>query len=231
MGSRAAPTQTEGNVGPTQHSFNPLARAFHPLPRPTSENAPAPQWPLPNIPASYPIVSKNPVTIQSDEYSVWAYLRHFDTLMASLIREIYSPEYQIPRESRSRFTGAIRETHTLEVVEAKRRGSTRSGSVGRLKAGSESYARPLRPSRLSTLRRSEPQCNPEILSLDILSSADKADAFVTADSGSANKKQGQKDQSMADKKPRFDLVLSESTRKADRNDVVDDLVRLWTLVR
>ena len=272
IGSRAAPAHTERNVDPTEHPFNTL-------PRTTFKNAPGPQWPLPKIPASCPIVPKDPVAVQSDEYSVWQPLGHFDALMKSLIREVYSPQYRIPAGSRSRFTGAIRETHTIEVVEAKRRREsawsvasaedsqaepqllsgtatntsrvveaerrepTTSGFVEISDAGSESHALPSRttrlskrkivperPSRLSKLRKSEPQYNP-VLSLDFLSSADKADAFVDAEGGSANKEQGQKDQSMADKKPRFDLVLLESTRKADRNDVVDDLVRLWTLVR
>ena len=112
--------------------FNPSsANTFQNAPAPqhtsntfsanTFQNTPAPQWPLPNIPASYPIMPKDPVAVQSDQYNSWPLLHHLNTLVASLIREVYSPEHQIPVESRSRFTGAIRETHTTEIVEAESR--------------------------------------------------------------------------------------------------------------
>ena len=236
IGSRAAPTHTEGNVGPTQYSFNPLARAFTPLLRATSENTPAPQWPLPNIPASYPIVSKDPVTVQSDEYSVWAYLRHFDILVANLIREVYSPEYQIPADSRSRFTGAIRANHTIEVVEAERRGSRRSaGSSCSIGAAPFQVQQTLRPFGTLSIGASsgigKRQRNYRASSKGLLISADELEPhLVEAGYSGADEAQGQEDQVMVPKKQKFDLVLSESTRKADKNDVVDDLVRMWTLV-
>ena len=148
MSSRAAPAAIEGNVVPTQHTSNNLpATAFQYAPAPpfnpfsanTFQNAPAPQhtsndfstnayqhtpapqWPLPNTPASYPTMPMDPVAVQSDQYSSWLLLQHLNTLVASLVQEVYSPVYQISAESRSRFTGVIRATHTTEIVEAARR--------------------------------------------------------------------------------------------------------------
>ena len=157
LSSRAAPAPTEGNVVPTQHTFNTLpattfqyapappfnpfsVNTFHSAPAPqhtsntfsanTFQNTPAPQWPLPNIPASYPIMPMDPVAVQSDQYIAWPLLHHLNTLVASLIREVYSPVYQIPAESRSRLTGVIRATHTTEIVEAQRREPRRYANYG-----------------------------------------------------------------------------------------------------
>ena len=102
-----------------QHTFNPSAT--------TLRNTPAPQWPLPDIPASYPVVSDDPVTVQSGQYNPWELLQHFDNLLRNLVREVNSPGYQIPVDSRSRFTGAIRETHALEAVELQKRNPSMSG--------------------------------------------------------------------------------------------------------
>lgn len=120
------------------HTFNPLSRStpqnapaspytFTHFSASTFQKASAPQWPLPNVPASYPVVSGDTVTFQSDQHNPWELLAHFDILVRTLVQEVYSPGYQIPAESRSRFTSAIRETHKLEAVEAQRREPSKSG--------------------------------------------------------------------------------------------------------
>ena len=98
---------------PPQNTYNPSAT--------TLRNTPAPQWPLPDVPASYPVVSDDPVTVHSEQYNPWELLEHFDNLLRNLVREVNSPGYQIPVDSRSRFTGAIRETHAIEAVELRKR--------------------------------------------------------------------------------------------------------------
>ena len=157
MSSRAAPAPTEGNIVPTQPTFNTLPTstfqyaptpAFNPsyvntfqkAPAPqhtpdtfstkTYQHTPAPQRPLPNTPASYPTLPMDPVAVQSDQYIAWPLSHHLNTLVASLIREVSSPVYQIPAESRSRFTGVIRATHTTEIVEAERREQRRYADWG-----------------------------------------------------------------------------------------------------
>ena len=102
-----------------QNTYNPLAT--------TLRNTPAPQWPLPDTPASYPAVSDDPATVQSGQYNPWELLEHFDKLLRNLVREVYSPGYQIPMDSRSTFAGAIRKTHALEAVELQKRNPIMSG--------------------------------------------------------------------------------------------------------
>ena len=251
MGSRAAPGHTERNVEPTQHALNTLPRA-------TSENAPAPQWPLPNIPASYPIVSNDPVTVQSNQYSLLGLLRHFDILVDNLIRETYSPEYQIPRESRSRFTSAIRETHTIEVVEAERRESSWSanplglvpqplqwtqhsfaedGSAQELPEESKETGGKIARARRSVRRkrqRIEREGGWECAAVG-LSSADEEEEHYGQYSSMSLPMVGASNISSETKQTKSSVEspfsLGPSLHKADKNDVVDDLVRLWTLVR
>ena len=216
--SWAAPAHTGGNVVPTQHSLNPLARA-------ASENAPAPQWPLPNIPASYPIAPMNPVTVQSDQYNSRPLWVHFDILVARLVREIYSSEYQIPVGSRSNFTGAIRETHRLEVIEAERRESTWSATSSLLipEASHKPYgARML--SMSSGYSRHKASVTGKQLELEWKESS----PIIHNTSSDAH---GQKDQRMVATGMKAGLSLEPSVAKPDKNDVVDELVRLWTLVR
>ena len=231
----------QGSVGPTQHTLNPPPRAAF-------ERNLATQWPLPNIPASYPIVSKDSVAVQSDEYSVWQLLGHFDALMNSLIREVYSPEYRIPAESRSRFTGAIRETHTLEVVEAQTREPTARKPIAhgpiRHKRSSRraSLARIGSPQQSIShkLQRTERKDSGEALAADRLSPAYQVDhSFPAYPVASLSSEVGAGDQSskptgrswFSVKTMRPSLASVRSIQEADRNDVVDDLVRLWTLVR
>ena len=227
----------EGSVGPTQHTLNPPPRAAF-------ERNLATQWPLPNIPASYPIVPMDPVTVQSDQHSSWPLLRHFDALMKSLIREVYSPQYRIPAESRSRFTGAIRETHTLEVVKSHSRHKSKVSQsslwVTHEMELPQGYYERQTPTTTHMLQRKEGEDSGEALAADRLSSADQVEGFSPAyPVASLGSEVGAGDQSskptgrswLSVKTIRPSLASVRSVQEADRNDVVDDLVRLWTLVR
>ena len=151
---KVVPTQHTFNTLPTTNlsptttlqfapapPFNPFSvNTFQDAPAPqhtsntfsanTFQHTPAPQWPLPNMPASYPIMPTDPVAVQSGQYNSWSLLHHLNTLVASLIREVSSPVYQISAESRSRFTGVIRATHTTEIVEAERGEQRRYANYG-----------------------------------------------------------------------------------------------------
>ena len=257
---------TSQNAPAPQHTVNPFSAT-------ASHNTPAPQWPLPDIPGSYPIMSKDPVTFPSDEYNPWAILHYFDTLVKELVREVYSPEYQIPVESRSRFTGAIRETHWLEVVEAKSRQAAwepqscvvPTGVIGPSKdiyvlpdfshhhheapyrselsiktQGTSSARERLEYSRKR--QKTEPETGWVTSSADPLSSADGFGYRAEADI---------KDRPMeipGGYPPTGSIVLkpmgeptsywagpivspTQSVQEAEKSDVVDNLLKLWTIVR
>ena len=303
-GSRAAPAPTEGNVEPAQHASNTFhattlqhappppfntfsANAFQNAPAPkhtsntfsanTFQNTPAPQWPLPNTPASYPIMPMYPVAVQSDQYSSWLLLQHLNTLVANLVQEVYSPVYQIPAESRSRFTGAIRATHTTEIVEAERREPRRYASYGNVL--SNMMMPPMTPQESGlqlggdypTEARRQSRGTNLFTAIQDPSLPSSAKPHQTRHSYSYIRSPDQKD-----KQEEVDMMQSRKTKRIyqnqeqptikrakvgsmhcylpsllprdeyqafedqpwcgelpepERNDVVDDLVKLWTLVR
>ncbi|KAK0512757.1 hypothetical protein JMJ35_004774 [Cladonia borealis] len=292
IGSRAAPAPTEGNVAPTQHTFNTLpattfqnaptpqytfdtlpVTAFHNAPAPqhtfnsfsanTFQNTPASQWPLPNIPASYPIMPMDPVTVQREQHSSWQLLCHLDNLVKSLVREVYSPEYQIPAEPRSRFTGAIREIHRLEVVKAER--SEPSKSIGSsvshcylFSPASSQYEPPSiaasqRPLLSNMFMASEdpnppsyckgPTSNPPIAPRRKRRFGEEERTQIQStrrylEYNEMGSKRAKYD-AWEDSAPSSAFSWDEETYlgnyakvpEPERNDVVDDLVKLWTLVR
>ncbi len=199
------------------------------------------------------------MAVQSDGYRVWQLLGHFDALMNNLIREVYSPEYRIPAESRSRFTGAIREAHTLEVVEAQtrepttrkpkaRRAPMKYGRLSRHARMGVPHARmgvPLArmdvpqnsvsPKRQSTEREDGWEA-PAIGRSPAYEGGDFPPAYPVASLGTEVAAGDLSSQ--ITRPPNLIFPVHEcysssarSVQEADRNDVVDDLVRLWTLVR
>lgn len=268
-GTRAAPAPTEEKVVHTQHTFSTLptttlqrapAPPYNPFSATIPQNAPAPQWPLPNIPASYPIAPMDPVAVQSDQFNSWPLLSHLKTLVASLIREVYSPVYQIPTESRSRFTGVIRATHETEIVEAERRESSKysDGSLGsglRLDRDDPIAAR--RSSIGSNLTTATPDFSPLPSCMEpphIYSSVHRRPANLMQITQVQSRRREHEDdeEQPATKKAKtvpaedsyssaefpqdntltcFDHAIFFIGPEPERNDVVDDLVKLWTLVR
>lgn len=326
IGSSAAPAHTEGNVVPTEHTFNPVSATtfrnaptpqqmrqilsttaskstpvsqhtfmpfsattiqnspapqytFNPFSASTLQSNPAPQWPLPDIPGSYPMMSKDPVISPSEGYNSWAII-HIDALVAKLVQEVYSPEYQIPVQSRWRFTGAIRENHRLEVVEVKRQQAIESSPYSSEIAGSshnifppQAYASskhtldptatslygtkdkpelstryayastPVGPEYPQKRQKTEPYCSD-------MSPADKAEYHADADSTVPYMRMQSRYPQAGHRTARMNSSIAlmpmgqpmpiltprkgsptQSVQEAERSDVVDDLLKLWTVVR
>ena len=282
IGSRGAPAPTEGNVAPKQHTFNTLpATTFQNAPTPqytldtlpvtafhnarapqhtfnsfstiTFQNAPASQWPLPSIPASYPIMSMDPVTVHPEQHSSWQLLCHLDNLVESLVREVYSPEYQIPAEPRSRLTGAIREMHRLEVDIAERREPSKSidSPIYRhhYSPASSQHEPPIAASNtpLFSNMSQTPLLGNRFAAPEDPSPPSYCMAPTPSPPISPERKRRLQEeqrtqiQNMRRTRTSHSLKSPMQGRRAledqpivpepERNDVVDDLVKLWTLVR
>ena len=284
IGSGAAPTHTEGNVVPTEPTFNPVyattfqnapapqhtihplsttafksapasqhtfmpfsattfqnapapQHTFNPFSASTFQNNPAPQWPLSDIPGSYPIMSKDPVTFPSEEHNPWAIIHHFDALVKKLVQEVYSPEYQISVESRSRFTGAIRETHGLEVVEAKsRQFALERGScvvpTGAIGPSQHTYQHRPIDSELSIEGQGTSGARERIEYSRKRQKTEPETCFNALSAGPLNsdRKAISLPMSAREKRAKYSKDLSKAP-EPPKVDVVDDLVKLWTLVR
>ena len=267
IGSRAAPAPTEGNVAPTQHTSNTLpATTFHNAPAPqhtfnsfsanTFQNTPASQWPLPNIPASYPIMPMDPVTVQPEKHSSWQLLCHLDNLVKSLVREVYSPEYQIPAEPRLRFNGAIREIHRLEVVIAERREPSKSIDSPiyhhHYSPASSQHEPPIAACKtplFSNMSQTPPVGNMIAASEDPSRPSWRFEQQSKLPISPKRKRRLEEErrtqrtqiQNLRRTRTSHSLKLPMQRHQAledqpivpepERNDVVDDLVKLWTLVR
>ena len=281
---RAPPAYPEENLEPKQHSFDSPPGAIF-------QNARAPQWPLPSDLASRPMMPKDPQPVQSDQYGVQQLLGHFDALLRSLIRQVYAPEYRITAGSRSRFTSAIRETHTLEVTELRRSEPSKSGDSGMLEqsepsphkthqrhtARAEFVPMLQRPVDSITYRQERPiitgpygvtsdkmvrQCSGkgvfksdgEVAAIEEDEEARKRRSLMKA----KRRRQweeiepdgktsptvplpGQRSELAVVAKPcgisnenirysRYNMSMMQTAEKEGRNDVVDNLLRLWTLL-